>query len=802
MTDSPGQNLSSFSMTELFRQEVASQTALLTDSLLVLEHQPADKKQLETLMRAAHSIKGAARIMGLDLAVTAAHTLEDIFVAAQQGKIAITAGQTDILLEGVDFLLKISKCSDDDIAGGVTAFQPEAENLLKRLADIKTASVTAAEAAAQTSSPRAASSKQPVTQTASPACNALRSNAGRQSASVAGLRRDRPAAPPTQTPNVPGDKQTDASTEQTAQKPEPQSQTVRITAEHLNRMLGMVDESIVQMRWLEPFIRRFSALKKKQASLDRRMDNLRFTLEEKNDYARLKQQVNDLCLEVKDCLATTVSYLTDIDDFSRRTEELNDRLYREALASRLRPFGDCVQGFPRMVRDLARRLGKNIRFEIDGQDTKVDREILDKLEAPLAHLLRNAVDHGIETPDQRAAAGKPKEGRIILKARHQAGRLHITVSDDGGGIDLENIRQKIIARGLSPADVAARLSEQEILNFLFLPGFSTSSVVTEISGRGVGLDIVLNLAQELGGDVHVENRRPNGTVFQLQLPITLSLIRALLVEIAREPFVFPLARVAHLATVNPSETVTLEGKRYLHYNGKNIGLINAAEVLEMKGGIRGGRWPVVIISDQDNHYGLIVDRFIGECLVVVRPLDARLGKVQDINSVTLLNDGTPALIFDIDDLLRSVDRILAGGGLKTIARMEEVKSRKNRRRVLVADDSITVRELERKLLQNHGYQVDVTVDGMEAWNNMRTLQYDLLVSDVDMPRLNGIDLVRRIRQDPRLSALPIIIISYKDRDEDRLRGLEAGANYYLTKSSFQDDTFIKAVTDLIGKTDA
>jgi len=765
MTESTEQNLSSFSMAELFRQEVAAQTAVLTDNLLAIEHDPADRKKLEPLMRAAHSIKGAARIMGLELAVKTAHTLEDIFVAAQQGEITITAGQTDVLLEGVDFLLKISKYPDNDIAAGVTALQPEAENILKRLAGIKTASATAVKTEAPPTSP--------------------------PSAPPAG-RTDRAEPPAAEAGKA-------KETDKTAPAAETQSQTVRITAEHLNRILGMVDESIVQMRWLEPFIRRLSALKKKQVALGRRIDNLRLLLEGKQDDTLLKQQVNDLCLETKDCLATTVSHITDIDDFSRRAEELNDRLYRETLASRLRPFGDCVQGFPRMVRDLARRLGKSARFEIAGQDTKVDREILDKLEAPLAHLLRNAVDHGIETPDQRAAAGKPKEGQITLKARHHSGRLHITVADDGGGIDLENIRQKIIARGLSSADVAARLSEQEILNFLFLPGFSTSSSVTEISGRGVGLDIVFNLAQELGGSVRVENRRPNGTVFHLQLPITLSLIRALLVEIAREPFVFPLARVAHLATVNASETVTLEGKRYLHYNGRNIGLISAGEALELKGGISGSRWPVVIISDQDNHYGLIVDRLIGESLVVVRPLDARLGKVQDIGAVTLLNDGTPALILDIDDLLRSVDRTLAGGGLKTISRIEDNKGRKSRRRVLVADDSITVRELERKLLQNQGYQVDVTVDGMEAWNSMRAFEYDLLVSDVDMPRLNGIELVRRIRQDARLKALPIIIISYKDRDEDRLRGLEAGANYYLTKSSFQDDTFIKAVADLIGK---
>ncbi|MFA7159435.1 MAG: hybrid sensor histidine kinase/response regulator [Kiritimatiellia bacterium] len=755
------QNLSSMSMSDLFRQEVAAQTALLTDALLALEHRPADKKQLEALMRAAHSIKGAARIMGLDLAVKVAHELEDSFVAAQQDKITITASQTDHLLAGVDFLLKISKCSDEEISGGTPALQPETEKILEKLASVKSAR------------PPSAKSEAP----ASPA----------------------PEAPAAEKQITESGSKTEAA-EQQERKPEAHAQTVRVTAEHLNRILGLVDESTVQMRWLEPFISRMTALKKKQGAIDRRLDGLRLMLEEKPDPELLRAEVSDVCREVRDCTAATVTHLAELDDFSRRTEELNDRLYREAIASRMRPFGDCTRGFPRMVRDLARRLGKSANFSITGQDIKVDREILEKLEAPLAHLLRNALDHGLESPEQRQAAGKKPEGAITLQAYHHAGLLHITVSDDGAGIDLERIRQKVISKGLSPKEVAERLSEQEVLDFLFLPGFSTSAGVSEISGRGVGLDIVLNLAQELGGSVRVENRRPNGSEFHLQLPITLSVIRALLVEIAREPFVFPLARISHLAMLDPGRVITLEGRHYLRHNGRNVGLISAAEALALTtGGAGSSRWPVVIISDRDNHYGLIVDRFLGELMVVVRPLDAQLGKVQDIGAVTLLNDGTPALIVDVDDLLRSVDRILAEGGLKAIARAGESAQRQKKRRVLVADDSITVRELERKILRSRGYQVDVAVDGMEAWNKMRAEQYDLLISDVDMPRLNGIDLVRRVRQDQRLGTLPVIIVSYKDREEDRLRGLEAGANHYLTKSSFQDDTFVRAVADIIGE---
>ncbi|MDP2989216.1 MAG: response regulator, partial [Kiritimatiellota bacterium] len=462
-------------------------------------------------------------------------------------------------------------------------------------------------------------------------------------------------------------------------------------------------------------------------------------------------------------------------------------------------------GFPRMVRDLARQLNKKVKFEIVGQATGVDREILEKLEAPLTHLLRNALDHGLEPPEERQAAGKNPEGLLTLEARHQAGQLHVIVADDGRGIDLERVRRKVVARGLSTDEMVGRLTEAELLDFLFLPGFSTREAVTEISGRGVGLDIVRNLAQEVGGFVRVENRPGTGRVvgvgtqFHLQLPITLSVLRTLLVEIAGEAYAIPLTRIDHLVVAPPEEIQTLDGRRYLTLNQRHIGLVDAREVLELSGAAsRPAAWPIVIIGDRANAYGLVVDRFIGESKLVVRTLDTRLGKVQDISAVSLLDDGTPVMIVDTEDLVRSIENLLSGGRLKQFQAAGKTAAAKTRKHILVADDSITVREMERKLLENRGYAVDVAVDGMDAWNTVRMGRYDLVVSDVDMPRMNGIELVRHIKQDARLKALPVIIVSYKDREEDRLSGLEAGATHYLTKSSFHDETFLKTVADVIG----
>jgi two-component system sensor histidine kinase and response regulator WspE len=252
--------------------------------------------------------------------------------------------------------------------------------------------------------------------------------------------------------------------------------------------------------------------------------------------------------------------------------------------------------------------------------------------------------------------------------------------------------------------------------------------------------------------------------------------------------------------VSPEEIQTLEGRRYLTLDQRHIGLVDACDVLELsRTTSRPATWPVVIIGDRANAYGLVVDRFTGESKLVVRTLDSRLGKIRDVSAVSLLDDGTPVMIMDTEDLVRSIENLLSGGRLKQFQATGKAVTARSRKHILVADDSITVREMERKLLENRGYTVDVAVDGMDAWNTVRMGRYDLVVSDVDMPRMNGIELVRHIKQDARLRTLPVIIVSYKDRNEDRMSGLDAGATHYLTKSSFHDETFLRTVADVIGE---
>ena len=758
------EDLSGFSMLELFRLEADTQTAVLSAAVLAIEEVEHSPTAIESMMRAAHSLKGAARIIGLDSAVRVAHAMEEVFVAAGKGLFKVGPEHADVLLAGTDFLGSIARADDALHPGG--PWTDRANQLVSRLTALL---------GTPSSSPLPSQPTRPGTEAQARA-------PGQPHGAIAA---DGPAAPAA------------AAFDQF-------DRVVRVSADSLTRLVGLAGESLVEARQLRPFVDSLLALRTTQArlcdtiaALDERID--RGSL----DDAALRDGVRHILREQATAvLAGLTRRCEEFESFASRTEDLSSRLHHEVLASRMRPLADGIRGFPRLVRDVSRSLGKQVRLEVRGEQTGVDRDILEKLEAPLSHLIRNALDHGIEQSDRRKAAGKPPVGTILLEARHRAGMLQITVTDDGEGIDIGHLKSRAVTLGLVSPQVADQLSAAELLEFLFLPGFSTKSVVSEISGRGVGLDVVQSMTKAVGGSVRVATQTGRQTVFTLQLPITMSVIRALLVDIVGEPYAFPLTRIDQILSCRRDDIRTVEGRQYVDRDGVAIGLVLAAQVLDLNVSavpVADDALSVVVISDRGQQFGMIVTAFLGERDLEVRPLDPRLGKVPDINSASLLENGDPVLIVDVDDLVRSIDGLLMGRRLTQVEFARMAEQARRRKRILVVDDSITVRELERQLLQSRGFDVDVAVDGMDGWNAIRGGQYDLVVSDVDMPRLDGIGLVSLIKADPARRDIPIVIVSYKDREEDRLRGLEAGANRYLTKTSFHDQTFLNTIIDLIGE---
>jgi two-component system sensor histidine kinase and response regulator WspE len=795
-------DLSGFSLMELFRMEAESNTATLSAGLVSLEESSATPEVIDPLMRAAHSLKGAARIVGLDAIVRVAHAMEDCFVEAQKGRLVLRSEHVDVLLRGVDMLAQVAQLSEAEVEAWQTERADEIDALVTELKTAKDDRLPHRAGPFPSSAP--APEAVPVA-VPSPVMDESQTEAR----TVDAGRPHEVIFAPAAIPAVPSsvlteESRVDLPASQSSGTDRDRDRVVRVTAESLTRLLGLAGEALVQSHRLPPLVESLWRLKGKQTGLLESVQILEDRVSNREDAlsAADREWLAAVKTQASQCLQKLGETVEAIEGFARQSEDLSSRLHHEVLASRMRPLADGIRGFPRLVRDLARELDKQARFEVVGGTTGVDRDILDRLEAPLNHLIRNALDHGLELPEERRAAGKKAMGTVRLEARHRAGMLQIILSDDGRGIDLDRLRAKVVERELTTAAIAAQLSEAELLEFLFLPGFSTKEHVTEVSGRGVGLDVVHNMVRAVGGLVRVNARPGKGTRFVLHLPITVSVIRALLVEVAGEPYAFPLSRIDRIFMLDRKEVRELEGKPHVMLDDQPIGLVEASAVFEMPADPAHGaleRLPVVVASDRSHHFGVIVDRFLGERDLRVSPLDPRLGKVPNINSSSVLENGWPVLIIDVEDLIRSIDNMLSGrrlGKLVTEAVEKKVRAAK---RILVVDDSITVRELERQLLEIRGYAVDVAVDGVDGWNAVRSAHYDLVVSDVDMPRMDGIQLVRHIKDDARLSAIPVVIVSYKDREEDRIRGLDAGANSYLTKSSFHDQTFLSTVVDLIGE---
>ncbi len=735
-------------MFSLFLIELQNSLNIVGNNLLEIEDNPQDACLLEAMMRAAHSIKGAARMIGVDAVVKLSHSMEDVFVAAQNHKIALEKGSIDQLFFCTDILKKLEDCSPLEVKDWSTE---NTESIHQYIHVLKT----------------------------------IQSGATAPTPEVKVITQE-------QQPNI--DK-----------KPKPKIKTeniVRVSAERINKLVGLAGELTVTTNWVREYSDSMLQLKRKHNDMLDQIERLRCLIDDSTHTEVERKLITDLQHNAETYRESLTTHIFSLDNFDRRSTSLSSQINHEVISSRMRPFSDSTQGYKRMVRDISSSLNKKVTLEIHGENTAVDRDILEKLDAPLNHMIRNAIDHGIEPPEERLLKGKPETGTITVNASHQAGRLLIQVKDDGRGVDIEDLREKILSKKLVNEQMAESLSKTELLDFLFLPSFSTRSEVTELSGRGVGLDIVHSALQEIRGKLHADTEIGHGMEINMELPLTLSVIRSLLVRVESELYAFPLAKIQSLFTINKQDISILEDKQYITINDKHIGLVHCAQILgEQTQTTVDENIPVIIIGDWNMSYGLVVDELIGEKSLALRTLNKKLGKIKDISAAALTDDGEPVLVFDTDDLLQSIQDIITGKNLYKIGSTNELNTT-NTKRVLIVDDSLTVREIEKKLLESRGYLVDVAVDGVDGWNIVRNGNYDLVVSDVDMPRMNGIELIKLIKADASLRALPVMMVSYKDRAEDKQKGLEAGADYYLTKGSFHDDTLIQAVVDLIGEAES
>ncbi len=474
--------------------------------------------------------------------------------------------------------------------------------------------------------------------------------------------------------------------------------------------------------------------------------------------------------------------------------KLVDDLLANSKRMLMLPIATLSSLLRKVVRDLGRELGKDTELVIRGEEICVDKRILEEMKDPLVHLLRNCLDHGIEPTAARSAAGKPARATIVIAVSQVNGnQVELAVSDDGAGIDVERVRSQAVARGLVSEATARAMDVATVQALIFESDLSTSPMITQLSGRGLGLAIVREKTEKLGGKVTVESQRGAGTTVRMMLPLTLTTFRGVLVECARRTFVLPTAQVERVTRFRAADILTVEGRETLAHNGRALALTHLADVLELPespAANDAGARPALILGSGNERIAFAVDAVLDEREVLVKRLRKPLLKVRNIAGATVLGSGQVAPILNVTELIktarRSPVRRASAPPAPAIAA----------RRVLVAEDSITSRMLLKGILESAGYLVKTAVDGLEAFTLLRSEAFDLLVSDVEMPRLNGFDLTARLRADRQLAELPVVLVTALASREDRERGVEVGANAYLVKSDLDQSDLLEALRRL------
>jgi two-component system, chemotaxis family, sensor kinase CheA len=481
----------------------------------------------------------------------------------------------------------------------------------------------------------------------------------------------------------------------------------------------------------------------------------------------------------------------------RRLGQIITDLQEEVRRARMLPVGNILTAFHRMVRDVARVTGKDIALVIEGDETEVDRAVLEQLKDPLTHLLRNSIDHGIEEPADRAERGKPMRGTVSIRAFQKGNSLCIEVADDGAGIDVERVKASGVRKGVVTAEAAEAMDDAEVYELIFRSGLSTNSIITDLSGRGVGLDVVRENVERMHGLIEVESGS-GGTTFRLIVPMSVASTHCLLVRLGTSMFAVPISNVARILRAVPDDIGRAEGKDVIRVDGRPVQLVRLGDALGVTSRSSASveddapRRPVIVTGVAERRMAFLVDELADAKEVVVKSLPPPLYRVRYTSGATILGTGEVVPILSMGDLVRSAEQGPARGMVGRLGDDAHTKPR-----ILVADDSIVTRTLEKNILETAGYDVRVASDGSEAWEILQAEQVDLLVTDVEMPVLGGFDLTARIRDSEKLSHLPVILVTSLDSREHRERGVEVGADAHIVKQGFNQENLLETIQALI-----
>jgi chemotaxis protein histidine kinase CheA len=741
-----------------FKEEAEEHLQGLNCGLLELESNPQNKDTVNELLRLAHTLKGAARMVGLTEIGELAHGIETIFQKVRDEGVTLSSSEISDLFHSFD---EIKELTERDL-GEEEGAEPSDFHSLPE-----------GERQSGDAGPAKIEDTKEITIAPNPAVCSL-------GVGGTGSKKE-------------GDRLF-------GRRLEDRQETIRVKTEKLDRLGSLTSEMIIHHSQIEQDQRKLEEAYGKSKEGLKLLGFLRDTLQDsgissphrdvvleglgqtRNSHADFGNTVHGLCKSLAEKLA--------------RVNAATQDLQQEVLDVRMLPISIIFDDLPRAVRDMSYLCGKLVTLRIIGRDTELDKKMLEGLRDPIIHLVRNAVDHGMETVDERVKMGKPREGLIQISAWHQGDRVVVEVRDDGPGIDWEEVRQTAVRKGLVAPENMHALKDHELTGFLLMPGFSTSELVTELSGRGVGLDVVRQKVEELKGIVSVSSETGNGSAVRLELPLTLAVQRVLLVEVGMQVFALPTASVEETLAVRPDQIRSVEGRKAIPVRERIVPLVSLAWVLRIDGTSErvAKKLLVVLVKWGIEQVAFLADRLLGEQEVVVKSLGNHLGRVKNVAGATILGDGQVTVILSVPDLLESSRSFPDFSPPEVSSEPQPV----DHHSILVVEDSLTAREMERSILEASGYQVDVASDGADALEKATRRRYDLFVVDIQMPRMDGFQLTEHLRGNEVYKDVPIVMVTSRDKEDDRKRGKDLGANAYITKQQFDQSVLLDTVGRLIG----
>ncbi len=804
----------------IFRDEVKEYLENLNAALLDVEMKdlsdPTFKPTIVEMNRWAHSMKGAARAVGISMIETLSHYMEEVFNAMLDERLALAPEVADTLYDSLDLIENIMNEQEinEDVASEVLA---RLEQMVVSQADGGSTNGTA--------DPRARTDSQQVVAVPSVKLNTVDDEPavadsdlreGAEHSPRAARRSHDTNTQPTIIAQQPTNKR-DPHVTQTVSIPPPDPQTiairpveetVRVTVSKLDRLMAEATELIVAKMRGEERQRDVQSLRLTLVKWQREWRAVR------SAYIRLVRRVQDQEYDAGELpvlfkfLETNQRYLLDtnrrlstlaqaVAQDNLHLTTLSDQLQDEIDAMRLIPFDALVGSYQRVVRDLARDTGKQVHIDIVGAYVEIDKTVLDALRDPLMHLVRNAVDHGIEPPAEREAAGKFSIGRVLLSVEQRGGEIVLVVADDGAGIDPVRVRRSVVKRGILSQSEADALSDDEARFFIFHPGLSTSDTVTTISGRGLGMDIVRERVESLRGRVSINSELGAGTRVTINVPVSLTRIRCILLRLGEEQFAIPSVVVERMDTRYREDVFTAEGRDMIVINGQPTPLVSLGAVLNMPSAAdpTSEQLHMLLLHSANRAMAFEVDGLLNELELVLKPLGPELARTRFVSGAALLGTGDVVIVLDSNDLVRA-----AAGAELPRRKMTTITApvvTQRRMRVLVADDSITTRTLEKNILETAGFEVRVAIDGIEAWSMLAEDDYDVVISDVEMPNMNGLELTQQIKHSDAYRHIPVILLTSLGKPEQREAGLRAGADAYLVKSQFDQGELLATIQAVI-----